>query len=343
MLTPGTIATFTEAPPRVSSHAGSTEEYIRGWFLSTGIVANQKALARAEASNLGRLAAAGYPDADANFLRLQAEWYGWWFTADSYNTTNASVDEWLSMLDRLELVVKSAGTTDDDPHPLVRTLAQICRSTRGMMSAGQYRRLGWYFMYTMEAMGWESRNRETGVVPLERQYVPLRRRTVGMGFYGVMLECLAGVEVPAEVEEAPRWRELVAAAGDVVAWQNDVFSYRQEMTDGEPHNLVRVLEVHHDMPVTAAVEAVNSRIAGRVEDFRRSEAALPELMSELGVAPASADRIMVSLHLVKLWINSGLWWYDGRTSRYDGTAYPGNAYETDTRGNDVDPAVISAT
>ncbi|SNR90080.1 hypothetical protein SAMN05216276_1001100 [Streptosporangium subroseum] len=112
--------------------------------------------------------------------------------------------------------------------------------------------------------------------PSIEDYPALGRNAFGPYLFDLVEPC-AGVEVPAPVQESPRWRAVVEASGDVAAWCDD-------LTTGRGY--VAVASTWLDRPDDTAVEWVIDRVVTRMEELWTAARAIPLLLErhDLGFA-----------------------------------------------------------
>jgi hypothetical protein len=112
--------------------------------------------------------------------------------------------------------------------------------------------------------------------PSIEDYPALGRNAFGRYLFDLVEPC-AGVEVPAPVQESPRWRAVVEASGDVAAWCDD-------LTTGRGY--VAAASAWLDRPDDAAVEWVIDRVVARMEELWTAARAIPLLLErhDLGFA-----------------------------------------------------------
>lgn len=135
----------------------------------------------------------------------------------------------------------------------------------------------------------EARRRSRGEPPTETDYLPERRRSIGVQPTLDMAERAGHYEVPQRVfTSAPvtAMRQLVA---DFVILDNDLVSLEKEEARGDPHNLVLVLRRERGLSRDAAVEEVARMRADRVRGFTDLEERLPQECDRLGLTPAERD------------------------------------------------------
>ncbi|MFD0890749.1 terpene synthase family protein, partial [Streptosporangium algeriense] len=154
---------------------------------------------------------------------------------------------------------------------------------------------------------WEAANRTAGVVPDEEAYIAKRRHTGAIYVCMDLIEPIAHQEIPPEAYADPGYQDALRSACDVVCWVNDLYSLDKELSLGEWHNLVAVVEHGRGLTREQAVRHVVSAVAAEVGLFREREA------RTLAAYPGLAG----NLAGMRSWMRGNLDW-SARTKRYRG-------------------------
>lgn len=121
--------------------------------------------------------------------------------------------------------------------------------------------------------------------------------------------------MPEGVYDSALFREIIDAASDVVAWQNDLHSVRLDDMRGDFHNVVIVMKHSSGISLQEAIRLAVAKVQGRVADFLAAEARLRPFLKSRGVPPATRDEILQVTAGMRQWTNGCLHWY-GNTTRY---------------------------
>ncbi|MEW2516395.1 terpene synthase family protein [Streptomyces sp. NPDC046870] len=85
---------------------------------------------------------------------------------------------------------------------------------------------------------------------------------------------MAGERSPEKRTTNGAWNELCAAASDITAWCNDIYSLAREQANNESTNYVTVLRHAHSLAERDAIEQVTDRITRRLHNLRKAEGAV---------------------------------------------------------------------
>lgn len=122
-------------------------------------------------------------------------------------------------------------------------------------------------------------------------------------------------EVPESIYETGLFREIVEAASDVVAWQNDLHSIHLDDMRGDFHNVVIVMQHADGVTLQEAIASAVAKVQGRVADFLAAERQLWPFLKSRGVPPRTREDILKVTAGMRQWTNGCLHWY-GNTTRY---------------------------
>ncbi|MCS7483829.1 hypothetical protein ACFFQW_38470 [Umezawaea endophytica] len=315
-MTAPEIPTFPEpAQPAISPHIDLVEAHLEECGRRIGL-ANTPEGRRRLAARYGELVCWTFPYAAVGDLCACARWLFLTFILDDVHTSGEydSPDAWEALRGRVNQVVRT-GTVGAETSPLMLEFAELAVHTRAQVSDEFYRRLLGHLDLFFRGFTEESRNRAVGLVPDLDSFIELRRASVGMEFGFDLMELGRRHEIPPELYANPRYRRLVAAATDVVAWQNDLHSLPVDVERDDPHNLVLVLEAAHGFTRRAARDVAAERIRARIAEFTAEEEQLIATLDELGASPTDRHALAQSAADMRQWANGCLKWYE-TTTRY---------------------------
>ncbi|MFC9678294.1 terpene cyclase [Streptomyces sp. NPDC056948] len=317
-------------PFSVSPHTAQARERLAVWTRETGLLRGPRARERFGRADFGWFAALVYPTADAETLKLMAEWFAWLFLVDDQlddGDFGRSPERMAQAVRLMRRILDDPAARPDTPlPPAADALADLWRRTAGRASPAWRRRFADHLELCLTtATAWEGENRMRGAVPSESSYIANRRHTGAIYVCMDLIEIVEGVEVPAETYTAPAFRTALDAACDVVCWVNDVYSLSKERSLGEVHNLVFVVEHHRRLDERHALEEVGAAIAERTKTFLAAEERL------LREHSGNASWLRPCLAGMRSWMRGNLDW-SRRTQRYasgspDGD--PGSYLEAD--------------
>jgi hypothetical protein len=124
------------------------------------------------------------------------------------------------------------------------------------------------------ATEWESRCRSEGVVPDLATYVQMRRKTSGVSLVFDLIDLAERIELPARVRSDATVAALMTAAGDIIAWSNDIFSLPGDLADVGHLSLVVSLQRRLRLDLREAVARAARMHDARVRRFLELERAL---------------------------------------------------------------------
>ncbi|GHE75727.1 hypothetical protein GCM10018785_50060 [Streptomyces longispororuber] len=280
----------SEAPPASSPHAAYAEEQTRNWAVQYGIVGDEELFSR---MRYGNCASYAYPRSAAEILALCAQWIAWGFLTDDQHTRVLGLDAraWSQAMSQLRPVLSqgrapeaAAGGDEGMSAGLVQATADLCDRTRTVMSPQQWERFCRNVERYLEGMCQECSLLAEPHLTVE-QYSAVRRLSVGIDFYAVLVELEESVDLPAEVYVTEVWRNAVDAIVMVFALGNDLVSHPAEAASGEINNLVLVAGRQFGLSTAQAVDYALQRLAVTMDAFRDAERRLPGELAAAGVDP----------------------------------------------------------
>ncbi|MDV9171681.1 hypothetical protein R6V09_16325 [Streptomyces sp. W16] len=314
------IPTYAEPnPPAVSPYSRRIEEYVRSLGESLGLAETQGGRKRLEAG-YGKFVAWTYPEASFRDLCLCAEWLFVTFILDDLHTLKIYDDPeaWAPVHRRLMGIIN----TGKDPAPaqeqtpFTRALTDLSIRTGERLSPALHGRLNRHLDLFFQGFTEESENRFRGTPPGIDSFTQTRRLSVGMEFGFDLVELSQRAEVPESIYETGLFREIVEAASDVVAWQNDLHSIRLDGIRGDFHNVVIVMQHAGGLSLQEAIASAVAKVQERVADFLAAEKRLWPFLKSRGVPSGTREEILHVTAGMRQWTNGCLRWY-GNTTRYE--------------------------
>ncbi|WP_228044945.1 terpene synthase family protein [Streptomyces ferrugineus] len=313
------IPTFAEpTPPTVSPYAPRIEEYVRSLGESLGLTETQDGRERLEAG-YGHFVAWTYPEASFRDLCLCAEWLFFTFILDDLHTLKVydTPEAWDPVHRRLMDIINTGKdlAPAQEQTRFTTALADLSIRTGERLSPTLHARLNHHLDLFFQGFAEESMNRFRGTPPGIDSFTQTRRLSVGMEFGFDLVELSLGVEVPEDIYETGLFREIVEAASDVVAWQNDLHSIHLDDKRGDFHNVVIVMQHAAGISLQEAIDAAVARVQERVADFLAAEKQLLPFLTSRGVPPRIREEVLRVTAGMRQWTNGCLQWY-GNTTRY---------------------------
>ncbi|KAJ7743432.1 isoprenoid synthase domain-containing protein [Mycena olivaceomarginata] len=171
------------------------------------------------------------------------------------------------------------------------------------------------FMHSLEAffegLEKQAKDRLVGKVPSFDTYIDLRRDTSGCRPCFVLIEYANNLRLPSRIMKDAIIQQLGDYANDLVAWSNDLFSFKVETKRKDTHNIVCVMMHEHGIDLQLAVNMVGKLCSDRMEDFIRLRAQLPSW------GPTIDGMVRVYVDGLQDWMVGSLHW-SFKTERYFG-------------------------
>ncbi|MFC7385362.1 terpene synthase family protein [Sphaerisporangium rhizosphaerae] len=310
VLLPTTLDVF---PPLLNEHLRVARDHLSEWVVEHDLVRKPAARRRFEHADFAWFAAVTYPAADERGLCLIADWFAWLFLLDDQFDDGAVGRDPARVQDLMGQLAAVLLQDGDDPGTarpaIVAALADLWRRTIPRATPAWRDRFVHHIAEGGAAAMWEAGNRTRGLVPDEATYITKRRHTGAIYVCMDLIEPADLAEVPAAVYDHPAYQDALRAACDVVCWTNDVFSLEKELSVGEYHNLVPIVERARGLTRAPAVQHVVSAIAREVDRFLLGE------REALAALPGHAAEAARNFAGMRSWMRGNLDW-SARTKRY---------------------------
>jgi 5-epi-alpha-selinene synthase len=196
-----------------------------------------------------------YPAADAERFQLISDWTTWLFVHDDVCDETETGRSQRALAETFDHFFNTLCGEAPLERPFDRALADLRNrfytlapsrtwTTRFLNAVRDY----------FDACIWEAHNREVGAIPGVGKYISMRRLASDMFSYIEFIDFANNETTPVWVRRQRDVEMLCAITNNVASWTNDVFSARKEMAQGDPHNLVLVLQHEHSCSRAEAVE-----------------------------------------------------------------------------------------
>jgi hypothetical protein len=307
----------TAANPQARRVQGMTEEWCRG----RGLLSTPRVADTFRALGYGRIMSTLCPDAPLAGLALVTDWNSLFFIADDQQniavTTNraARYEELVSSM--RQIIAGRPDPTPQEEHPLVMALRDLLRRTLPGRPSYWKRRFRENLDLWLRGHLAENFYRVSGTVPDVASYVSLRRAASTVLPTLDLVEMVEGATVPDALYRTSRYQTLVLGTADIMCWINDIHSLHME--EGDPINLVTVLDHCEHLGVQRAIESVAARIAARVAEYTVAARDLPMTMDELGLAADSQALVMRCVRDQQSWAAGMETWDRTDTIRFAGS------------------------
>ncbi|MCG5217683.1 terpene synthase family protein [Streptosporangium soli] len=307
---------FDDLAPLVNEHVAAAREHLDAWVLQHGLVRRESARQRFAHADFGWFAAVTYPTADETGLCLIADWFAWLFLLDDQFDDGAVGREPARVQ---ELMGEMAAVLLHDGGPpavvrpgspaIVESLADLWSRTVPHSTPEWRDRFVGHVAEGGMAAFWEAGNRVAGEVPDEATYIAKRRHTGAIYVCMDLIEIVERSVVPAPVYGDETYQDALRSACDVVCWTNDVYSLEKELSLGEYHNLVAVVEHARGLDRDGSVSHVVTAISEEIRAYQEREG---RTFAEF---PAHADVLAANFAGMRSWMRGNLDW-SARTKRY---------------------------
>ncbi|WIX81402.1 hypothetical protein QRX50_11900 [Amycolatopsis carbonis] len=272
-------------PFETASHpdAGHVQELTETWCRKFGLLRSPEVAAKFRALGYGRIMATLTPWAPLEGLALITDWNSFFFVTDdqqNIGVTTGRAERYESLVANMRRVIGGAAVVHED-HPLVAALQDLLERT--LAGRAPY----WVSRFRHNLDLWltghlaENAYRLSGTVPTVEDYISVRRNASTVLPTVDLVELAEGATVPDELYRTPQYQTLALGTADIMCWINDIHSLHMEQ--GDPINLVTVLDHHEHLGVRGSIDAVAARIALRVQDHLAAARELPEVMAGLGI------------------------------------------------------------
>lgn len=234
-----------------SPHASVMEHITRDWINDYDCL-TPEFKRQAKIANYGILTAAIIPRADVETLVPIARWMLWAFLYDDYYGPYPKGE--LKIVCRKALGVLRGKNIQEGDNALFRQLEVVRNDLKAISTASWMNRFVKSHEYYFQGLLLDTFSyRLNPQYPTVNQYFKIRDRLIG-GFMVMDLLELADSIFPEELVNDPRIQRLRLLASRLMIYDNDIFSYKKELREGESMNLVLALQAEHNLPIEMAVD-----------------------------------------------------------------------------------------
>ncbi|MCP2338554.1 terpene synthase family protein [Actinomadura rupiterrae] len=275
------------APSGMHPGAWPLGERLAGWTRAHGLVIGDPDTSPLGRARCDRLAARLFRTAPLDRVELFGHWLTWTFALDDLldrPPLAASATAVCELYDDLLRALRR-GSARPGARPLESTLVELWRQTAPSMSPAWRRRFLLHLEDHRSGCAEEAVNRRTGTVPPPDRYAAARRRACGPHLFD-LVEPVLGAELPDRVRAVPAWTAFTEGTADLLAWCNDLASFRRERQDDDAHNLVAVLMHTYGFADAQAAHWTVDRIVHRAADVAAAARVLPDALDRLALPEA---------------------------------------------------------
>jgi Terpene synthase family 2, C-terminal metal binding len=325
-------------PARLNLHAERARQHTLQWVQGMGLLTGDVATAEYDALRLERLMAYFYPDAAASRLELAADFNAWFFIFDDQfdGGLGTRPEEIRRVVDTLVGTMTVQGTPvagdtpgargpgdvprpgDEKDTPLVRAFRDIWLRSTASAPDGWRLRFREHWRAYLAAHEGEAHQRNAERPPSFKQFLEVRRESIGVRPCLDFTERCGGYTLPDELYRSPALREMREITGDVVIFVNDIVSLVKELAAGDVNNSVIVHRAHKGCTIEESVEHVSALANTRTARFTRLATALPGTLARHGVPRETCEHVSHYVDGMRHLMAGNLAW-SLATSRYDET------------------------
>ncbi len=317
----------------VSPHAESARSRHLDWVRARGLVRSEAGLIEYESWDLPQAAARTYPYASADDIYMLINWFSIGFLFDDqFNANTTGYAERVAAVaqEMITIPFRPPGSRPDVVCPITLAWSEVWAWLSDGMSESWRNRFAASWGRFLAAHAHEVRLSANGVALNLKDYLALRRITVGIHHSIDIAERSRRFEVPVQVQAHKLMRAMRDAAADVIAYMNDVHSLEREERRGDPHNLVTVLRHDRGWSRQAAIDEAVRMANEHLELYERLEAQIPEVCDELGLDEDDRRSVGMGVEGIRNWIR-GMYDWAMSTGRYE-AAKIGGAADAERRG-----------
>lgn len=295
-------------PSEISPHLEAVIAHTRDWAQQLGVAEIEDP--PAGLAELPCLPCRVHPYAPLEALCLCSDWYSWVFLFDDYlDPTERGTDpaDMMRFLQPLLAVLEGESLRGHEK-PLVRAFADIWQRASAWMPPTWQERFARHHREYFAGTLWEAHNRGPDHIPARSTYIKKQRLAAGTDPAFALAELAKDITLPPDIYQREAVTALRMAAGNVIAWTNDVYSHRKELSHGEVNNFVVVVRHDQGCSLQEAVFEVCELIEDEIHRFTELSQRLPtdaDGNGDLQAYQAALER----------WIRGNLEW-SKETARY---------------------------
>lgn len=245
------------------------------WAERHGLLPTRTAFLKAAQIQVADLARVAYPTEDPVVAQLCTDILLWFFLADDQfdERVCGHVPEQMNSVAARFLSVLRSGDPQLAICPLSRALLNLRQRLLERLPRSWLERFTSNMRLYLLGCIQEAVNRANGVTPSRDEYRDIRRASVGTYPCFDVIELCIKQTLPSGLTQDPTLLELRDIATDIIAWVNDIVSFRKEAAYADPHNLISVLMAEEGLDVSQATSAAHALIRLRVSEWETLQTA----------------------------------------------------------------------
>jgi hypothetical protein len=305
-------AVFCPFVPRISPYVAELQRFVVEWAARHRFLADSASRARFAGARYASLIARAYPNAEYTDLCLAVAWLAFTFELDDELEGTAGFEQRKVATDIAGYLRAGVVPSWRLAGALAGALVDVWRRTIVRTGAGWRDRFVDHVCEYLEANAWEADNRTAGRAPGVDEYLTMRRYSAATAMFFDLIEVFGDLSCSGASGSAAL--ALRRHADNAVAWFNDLVSWPNELTRGDPHNLVLVLHREYRLPLAGAVELAVAWHDREVRAFVEARSALGPAVTP-AVALATAEVVAPIADGLAYWIRANVDW-SAESGRY---------------------------
>jgi hypothetical protein len=195
--------------------------------------------------------------------------------------------------------------------PLERSLADVWASSAAPLAVVDRHDLRRGVQEMLGSWVWELTNIAQNRISDPVDYVEMRRKTFGSDLTMGLSRLKHGKVLPAEVFTTRAVQGLDNCASDYCCFANDIISYQKEIEfEGEPNNMVLVVQNFLDCDRPHAVAIVNDLMTARMKQFEHLVAdEIPAIRDEFHLDGAAGEAVDAYVEELQYWMAGVVKWH----------------------------------
>lgn len=293
-------------PSAINPHVGLAHQRSMRWVAEQGLATpSSRTYKTLEVARFGWLAARTYPAGNLHQLTLITKWATWFFLHD--DLCDAFIDP--SLLAKLDsrfydILLGSATTAADIP--LAHALADLRQNYLPTTGDRWSRRFAESVQQCFQSLLWEATGRQQNSQATQETYRNMRTFTGGAYTAFDWLLVTENIDPNARFLRDRIVQDMERQAANIIGWHNDLFSAEKEQEEGNPYNLVLILQREENIPLSYAKEKAIAICNEEMDAFLTLVDCVPH--------PAGSEYSRYIAGLAN-WIRGHLDWMEG-TARY---------------------------
>jgi Terpene synthase family 2, C-terminal metal binding len=253
----------------INPYAEIVHQHTVAWVWHFGLVTDRADYKRFCAIKIGYLAARTHPLVWQEGLQIVADWCAWLFILDDMcdGTSLGKHDQRLDAIHIRFLEILTGAHTIHQDSPLTHALFDLRQRTHRIAPDTCWIRFNHRIEECFAGCRWEVANRMRANPPDISTYLEKRPYIGGLYAYIELMAMVARIELPYIILESGNIWKLTIFANKSVCWANDLFSFTQEHSYGDMHNLVILLQHSYHISLQEAVNHVATLYNSEVSTF----------------------------------------------------------------------------